>query len=700
MTRRRQTVSTLARSTPTEELRATGLSTGEIRTLRKARSPLAWLRPVLLVLGILAIGSVILMMAAYRFGRTTSPDETEDRRTPDAGERVLAGEGFDYTQTSEGVALFRIQAAESRQDRDGTSYLTTVKVTVHHENGQTYEVTSRGAIFKERTAGGALKARLEGDVELSGWDKLRLKARALEFLQGGEVLESVGAVEFNFPPEFTGRASKLRVDRTTDTITLSEGVHLHTVAGAPRPMRLDCERLAFQRSTGIMRAVGETRLTTELQSLEAHFLTIFLAEDGRTLESVRARWNVVGRSINEDAFGDRTELVYRGEFLDVQPDTADPTARRIKLDGEGDEVTLAVTDLTGLKRSVTGLYLIGHARGNQLVQVEGVGRPIVLLESLDVPGEPFPLRQACAERLTARFLSGGGLARVQLENRVELNDQGLSLSGGEAAALNMEDGSFRVEGEAVLLSNAQGEVTTRQLTWRRDKGIIRATNGVRALLADRSLGALRKTPLGQGSGPVQVESEEAYWTTDPPTFAFEGQVRAWRGESLLLAEQLLGADEDRKLAASGGIRTVWTPDPAADRTELSGREPIEVAAGRVTYLDERRLLVYHENVELNQGRRTINCEELGVELDALGRAQRMTCEDGVRMEDPESGRKVEGGDRAVYTPALDLVEIYGDQVELYDADNNRMQGKYVRYDMRTGTFNISSRADGVEAGST
>ena len=41
------------------------------------------------------------------------------------------------------------------------------------------------------------------------------------------------------------------------------------------------------------------------------------------------------------------------------------------------------------------------------------------------------------------------------------------------------------------------------------------------VLTDRSLTALRGTPLGQGQGPIQVESKEAFWTIDPPTFSFD-----------------------------------------------------------------------------------------------------------------------------------------------------------------------------------
>ncbi len=43
------------------------------------------------------------------------------------------------------------------------------------------------------------------------------------------------------------------------------------------------------------------------------------------------------------------------------------------------------------------------------------------------------------------------------------------------------------------------------------------------------------------------------------------------------------------------------------------------------------------------------------------------------------------------------MEIYGEKVEIYDADDNRMQGRYVRYDLSDGTFNIRSRAEGTGA---
>jgi len=678
------------RPTPTQEHRATGLSTAEIRLVR-ARSPFFWLRPVLLAVGLLAVSGVLLLLAAYRFGRTETAEDPAEARASTPGERVLSGHGFDFTQTSAGTPVFRIRAAESEQDRDGTSYLTTVDLDIYRADGRNYKIKSDRARFHE----GSRDARLEGNVVLSGWDQLELEARALELRHEGQVLTSSGAVEFRYPPELAGRASQLQVDRRTDTITLSGGVHLHSVGGAERPMRLDAQRLVYQRSGGVVRAVGNAALRGDRQSLTAHYLTIFLAEDGRTLEALRARWKVVGKVAVPDELGGETVIEYHGQFLDVQPDTPDPESRRIKLDGEGETVTLSVTDLTGLRRVFSGLYLIGHTRGDRLEQIESVGEPVVLREVLALP-QPFPLRQLCAERVTARFLPDGGVSRIQFENRVELNDQGVSLAGGESASLNGEDGTFRIQGPEVLLSSRHGEVTAEQFVWTPQSDVIRAHSKVRAVLADRSVRALRGTPLAQGDGPVQVEAAEAYWTAEPPSFTFEGQVRAWRGESLLLAEQLRGDEREQKLAASGGVRTVWVP--AA--TDLASREPIEISAARVSYQEEGPKLVYDEKVEMRQGQRTLSCRQLTIELNDSSRAERIICQDEVQMNDPVSGNRVRGGERAVYTLADEMVEISGENVELFDSGNNRMRGRYVRYDLRAGTFNIRSRpAAGVGAGS-
>ncbi len=673
-------------------------ATGAPKIVR-ARSPFAWLRPVLLFVGLLAIAAVVVMLAAYRFGRAAEIEtEAAAKEQPlDAeGERVLSGEGFDYTQTSEGVPVFRIRAQKSRQDRDGTAFLDTVTLDIYREDGETYTVTSRDAVFNEDS----WQAKLSGDVLLRGLEGLELEARALELHHGGHVLKSSGEVEFRFPPDLVGRAANLQVDRRNDTITLAGGVHLHTVPGAERSLRLDGDRLVYQRSGALMRVVGDVTLTTEASTLSAHYLTLFLKEDLRTLEMVRARWRVRGKISTENEWGGVTKIDYRAEFLELRLDNPQQADQRAKLDGEGSTVSLKVTDPSGFARTFTGLYLRAQARQGRLVQLEGIGQPMSVLETIDLE-EPYPMRQLCADRITAGFAEGE-LVRIQLERRVELTDRNISLVGGRSASLNLEDGMFRIQGQdkdEVILLNDRAEVRAEQFTYARRTGLIRAYNSVRAVLAEESISALSKTPLGGGSGPIQVESEEAYWTMDPapPTFAFEGEVRAWRGDSLLLADQLLGDDAQQRLSANGRVRTVWaTPVSAGANGAPAAQAPIEVDSELLSYLRDRDQLVYDGGVELRQGGRTISCRKLAVELAAGGRAERMICQDQVRMADAASGRRAQG-DRAVYTLGAETIEIFGDEVKLIDAGNNSMQGRYLVYDLATDKFRLSSR---VPAGVT
>ncbi len=68
----------------------------------------------------------------------------------------------------------------------------------------------------------------------------------------------------------------------------------------------------------------------------------------------------------------------------------------------------------------------------------------------------------------------------------------------------------------------------------------------------------------------------------------------------------------------------------------------------------------------------------------------MICRDDVQVVDSETGRRVLG-DSAVYSVAEERVEVFGDSVRLIDSQNNRLQGRYLLYDLSAGTVQIQSR---------
>ena len=664
---------------------------GASKARRRARNPLRWVRYLLLAAGVAVVCGVAVLILAYSFGRVADAPEPRTSEHEDPSQ-LLVGTGFEYTQTGENaVPIFRIRAEHSRQELDETAHLDKVLLEIYRADGANYTITSDRATFNEDRR----QARLEGHVVLEGLDDFQLEARALELHQEGQLLTSDGAVEFRYPPEFEGRASGLRFDRRVDTIQLLGGVHIRTIQGAEEPVRLDCERVAYQRRSGLIRAFGDVVLERPGERIESRYLTVFMAEEGGGVEGVRARWEVRGHLEKENDDGSLLRIVFQGHELEVQPrpgrTTEDVVHRKVTLiSGEGVTARLRVLDGTGMARELDGAFLVGEIRDARLVEVSGTGRPLTLTESLDL-GQPWLLRRACAEQLRVRFLPGGKISQAVLESQVELYDPPLTLSGGSEATVDLQAGEMQIHGTAVELYTDRLKVIAPRFAYARDNGLLRASEGVQTTLVEGALGGFDRTPLGHGSGPIQVQSEEAIWTEKPGGFSFLGGVRAWRGANLLLADQVRGEESRRELTASGQLKTVWVPDSTSDSGMLSGR-PVEVTADTMVYLEPERRLVYDGGVKMAQDRRTLACQNLSVDLSGPNHdAEQMVCDRRVKLVDPEAGRRVEG-DRAVYTVSRDLVEVSGEEVLLFDADDNQIRGRYLLYDLDAGTVSLKSRA--------
>ncbi len=654
----------------------------------KARSPVFWIRRLLLAVGLIGVGSLVLMLAAYRFGK--SGLETEDAEAPattatdDAA--ITAGEGFDFVHTIERRRVFRIRAEKSLRDREDTTHLETVILDVFREDGETYRVTSKNAKVNERT----WEARLEGDVVVSGWGDLELEARALDLQNGGQLLASVGAVKFRYLPDLEGRATSLRLDRSTDTINLSGGVHIRNAEGTEVPLRLDCERLVYVRSEGMARALDDVFIRYGEQELSARALTLYLLDDQKSLRSLHARWEVSGKVSTATDFGGESKVEFRGEFLQLEPAPDDPDTQRVRLEGSrAGQASMKVVDADGLGRNLSAERLIIVTVAGKPVMIEGKGSLLRIDEYLDLE-QPFPLRQLCARIAKALFLADGSLGQLALRGRVELRDRNFHLSGGSQALLEPDTGKIAIDGPSVQLFSERGEIAAPRITYSRDQGMIRAESGVRASLESGFAGAFEKSPFGHGQGPIRVESATALYTDDPATFTFLGGVRAWRQKNILLAEQLRGDQATREMSASGGVRTLWFSRPQGNGS-AGASEPIEVTAEVLTYRQIDGTVVYSGDVKVEQADRVIACRELSVELDDTGsEAQRMICRDDVRVLDSETGRQVLG-DSAAYSVAEDRIEVFGDSVRLIDSQNNRLEGRYLLYDLEAGTVQIQSR---------
>lgn len=677
----------------------------------RARSPYRRLRRLLLALGVLTVAIVVLLLVAYNFGRSELPARTPGEAGEGAGEGMVSrSRQVRFVHSSGGRPVFEVRAETESQDERGVSHMTDVRVEFFRRDGESYVVLSDRATLDQNT----LAALFEGHVQVRGLGDVELDARAMEVSRGGKIITSRGAVDFRWGEDLEGRASELKVNRELERMQLLGGVHVRSVPGVEPRLRLDAQRLVYDRNDGLVRAIDDVHLRRGGGELRADTLNVFLRED-RSLRLVRARWNVRGGMKDVGLDGGVTRVSFEADRLDYQPAEADPGLIFGELYAEeeatGKRAILRSVRPDGSAQSMVGDLIEARVRDGRLLQVDaketGSHRPVRLTEYLDVE-PPHLLRQACARILNAGFRRDGALDQVRLLGEVEMSDARRHLDGGSQAAYNAADDRLEIEGDPVRLFDSRGDLRAPRMEVAMSRGVLRAEGGVEASLADGVRPALAGTPLGSGDGPILVQSERAVWTESPPTFVFLDEVRAWQGQNLVLAQQLRGDQEARELAASGGVTTVWMP---ADRGEKPGstpgagasarmRRPVEVRAEDMVYSARAGELRYYGGVRLSSDGQSLSCREMTVEVaegagsasgSATGAgAERMICFGNVELVDPVGGKRVTGAS-AIYEIEEDLIEVFGDEVVVVDRDGTRLQGRYLRYGLETGSSRLDSK---------
>jgi lipopolysaccharide transport protein LptA len=350
----------------------------------------------------------------------------------------------------------------------------------------------------------------------------------------------------------------------------------------------------------------------------------------------------------------------------------------------------------GVSRTLTARRLEGTMENGVLNAADAFGG-VEIREVSRVAGKPV-LRQATGQRGAATFKPDGQLATMSFDNNVVYHDGQVTATGNHGA-LDMEQGRGEFVGDPVVVTSDRGRIEAPRMVYNTDQQILNARGGVRALLQKVEETALSGTPLANGQGPVHVESQEAFWRQQPSSFIFRGDVRAWRGENLLLAPELRGDKAANQLTATGGVKTLFYPtQEQAGRagTGTAGAaggqkpKPIQVSAGDLQYLEKGEgaqpktgLLLYTGNVRVDQEGKTLTCQRLEVDLGADRQAKTMICTGDTKLNDPKVGRKIDG-QKAVYQVSQRQVDITGEPVTMTDKDGNQVRGKRVLYYLDDG----------------
>src|SRR6185295_7445919 len=437
--------------------------------------------------------------------------------------------------------------------------------------------------------------------------------------------------------------------------------------GAATPVSLTAQRLIYERQKRWLRVEGGANLRRGQDWLMARRIFGNLADDESGLKFVHAFWDIRGesRATLQPAGGapEPTRVRFAGKDLSVLLQPEGNQVRRVELEGpqEGGKASLEAVGPTAV-RTLTARRIEGVLAQGVLSEANGFGG-VEIRDSSRLAGKPPVVRQANGQRAAATFQPDGQLATVDLNINVTYRDGPVTATGNHAA-LDLDEGHGEFFGAPVTIESDRGRMQAPRVVYNTDQRIANARGGVKAVLEKVEETAMAGTPLAEGEGPVHVESHEAFWRQQPSSFLFRGDVRAWRGENLLLAPELKGDKEADQLAASGGVKTLWFPTPqqaakvnepggrrqGSQQKPAAGQQPrgrIQVVAAEMSYQQKAGVLVYAGNVRVDQEGKTLSCQRLQVDLGKDHQAETMTCTGDTKLNDPKVGRRVEG-QRAIY----------------------------------------------------
>jgi lipopolysaccharide transport protein LptA/LPS export ABC transporter protein LptC len=679
--------------------------------IKPRRGNVTWLRVLLLILLIGTVGGVFGLLYFGRAGQTKKKKPADDDAMNAEKGTTLIGQDFDYTYTQGNRPVFRIRGDSIQADKEGTLYLEKVGVIIYDQKARPFEVESRQATFKRATNEGQFR----GKVHLKGPGDLELRTDALDLLDQGHTVITERPASINFAKTYLAWGKQLQVHMNEQLFLLEGETSITNVDDKAPDLSLKADRLVYHRDQRQIQAEGDVELVRDKDRLKTDSITTYLDADEKSALSIRALGHVSGEAHPKSKDPGNAIVRFKGDDLtlvmDPEAKKAGQEVRTVTLvgkppmpgqkPGRRDDKAELQTIGAGVTRTLLASRVEGHMVDGVLASANGFGG--VDLRETGAGGAL--LRHAAGQRAQAGFKPDGQVSALSLEDTVTYKDPQIEVSG-DRGQMNFEAGLGEFFGRPVHAHSERGQFTGPHLLYERATGVLHGEDGVQALLEPQNSGALGDSPLEQGEGPVHVDAKEAFLRDKPRSFLFRGDVRAWRGESLLTAPAVRGDQtapgagetqgEDR-LTATGGVKTLYIPRPQETGTAGGGagggkdpgtpQKPIEVTSGTLVYLQNKGLLTYTGDVRAVQEGRIITCQQLDVQAGKDRKVETMTCTGQAHLVDPLAGRDLTG-DRALYKVKERVIEMYGNPVHMKDKDGNHLQGKHMTYTIAGGRVEV------------
>lgn len=650
--------------------------------------PVVWLRRLLLVVLVAFLGVVSGLLLKGRDDRPAveeSPAIAENLG-PGRGVEIRTGTGFSHQVTEDGEPRYEISASSWSATRDELIKLDDVVIRFDRGDGEEYTIEAASGLYQQATT----IATLVGDVRIRNVEGFQISGPGFSLERGGTLIVSTeGPVHFRYQDRFAGSARELRSNLRRKRSEISGDAHIWSLAGEAVDASLTARRLLFEQRDNMIHAEGGVVLRRDGEELAARRISIELDEEGKRPVFVRARWEVAGSRPQFDQGVPRT-LRFAADQLSVVFADEGGGPRQAELEGsDSTPARLEVAGADGGVRRIETPYLVAEFVGGAIASADVLG-PVGVTDFLAFDPD-HALVTGCADAAEARFHHNGELATIVLDGGVEFNRPEAQVSGDVVEAKG--GGEVVVSGRPARVHTARGAFEAPEILYRPDEGTGRASNGVRATLERRD-GVGLMTGVAGGREPIRVTAQAAEWSDGDGGVTFKQEVRAWQKENYLTANELEVGAGGKSMLARGTVTTVIksareATDPAAKPEESA---PLYVTAAELEFDGETDVIHYTGSPKARRAGRSLTCVDLDVELDGGSEVERMVCSGSAMIESPADGQTV-SGERALYLPGSESIEVSGNPVVLRSADGRQVRGARVVYDLETGQATVLTSAE-------
>lgn len=580
---------------------------------------------------------------------------------------------FRIEETDAGRLIFELAAERTIGDQSGWYEIEGVRLKLHRREGEGPVLTCQAASVNVETR----DARLRGSVQvefpdggLLTTDSGRFDNQSRTFVTEGGVLYTDGLS--------VGRAGRASYALEDDLLELDGGV----VVRDERGVLLNSPRILYDRSDGRVTLPEGCRLQHGESTLDAPHGLLQTLEDGSIGQldlwggvSARSAAGPDGASVTLDTerLSARRES---GGNWQLSATTSGPWIRLEFTGGESFHL-----------RRLTTLALRGVMGDEGLVGMRAEDG--LCLREVPLLG---PVRTAEAESARMWF-DQGRATDVELEGGATISAEGVTATGHRARVSAVSQmvmiHGHPVRPERTSLVSDRGRLEADQLLMHDADGRIEARGSVQGELFDVNL--LGSDP-GAGTSSMHFAAGLLDVTENGATFRLRDGARAWQGQRLLLADDILYRQETGHLEANGHVRTTFPAAELEPGSTASG--DVMVVSRAMEYLRDGRRATYLGMVRYSDPSYTLASSTLEVLFDEEDRLSEIEARGAVEIEDLANGWRMTGL-RARRDMTTQVVSLTGEPAHLRDEKGNAVSGPSLTWDQASGTVTVAGGSETI-----